>query len=289
MTADVRFSGRNWGRWGEDDERGALNLVTPQRVLEAARQVKRGSVYELGRPIDHRMPVPQSRSVPVHSMTRDATARGRRANFADDTILLATHTGAHIDALAHVWYDGMLYNGFSDQSVATDGVRRCGIEKIGPLVGRGVLADIRGGSSKGLAPEERITRDRLQSCLADQGTAVREGDVVLVRTGWWPSDESGAVDFDREPGLDIGAARWLAECDVAAVGADNFALEVLPSGGPRAFPVHELLLRDCGISILEGLALDDLAAARVYEFLFVCAPLSIVGGTASPVTPLAIA
>jgi hypothetical protein len=158
MTADVRFSGRNWGRWGEDDERGALNLVTPQRVLEAARQVKRGSVYELGRPIDHRMPVPQSRSVPVHSMTRDATARGRRANFADDTILLATHTGAHIDALAHVWYDGMLYNGFSDQSVATDGVRRCGIEKIGPLVGRGVLADIRGGSSKGLAPEERITR-----------------------------------------------------------------------------------------------------------------------------------
>lgn len=287
---------RNWTRWGTDDERGAVNLLTPELVVAATSLVTRGRIISLAQPLDTRTPTPGRRCPPAHFMTSVAgdftdPERTLRAQFSDDTILLATHTGTHIDALAHVWYGDELYNGFPKSSIRSgSGARRCGIDKLGPIVGRGVLIDLVSvAAAHSLAEDAAIGPDDLERCLDRQGVTVQEGDIVLLRTGWWAEHAASAgQDFSREPGPDVNAAHWLAERDVAAVGADNFAFEVLPSSQDSVFPVHEFLLRDCGVPIMEGLALDSLARERVYEFLCIVAPLPITAGTASPVNPIAV-
>lgn len=287
-----RLARHNWGRWGERDERGAANLLDAKRVTAAARLASSGRVFQLGLPLGAATATPPRRTAPAHDMDRHAghyAARTTppRAQFADDSIRLAVHTGSHVDALAHVWYGEQLYNGFPRESVAAEGALHCGVEQLGPIVARGVLLDF---AEEGPLEDDRaITAAELEQRAEEQGVEVGAGDVVLVRTGWW-SAYSGrpGQTFEREPGPDLEAACWLAERDVAAVGADNFAFEVMPSGLDSVFAVHELLLRDCGIPILEGLALDELAHEWVYEFLFVAAPLQLVGATGSPVNPLAI-
>lgn len=286
---------RNWGRWGADDERGALNLITPNRILKASGLVRQGVAVSLGRPLAPDMPTPPQRLAPAHFMTSDGgdfpsrDGRPYRIQFGDDVVLMSTHTGSHVDALSHLWYDGELYNGFPQEVVRSQGgARRCGVDKLGPIVARGVLADIAGCQDVRSLPDDyRITGEVLESCLEREGTELTAGDVLLIRTGWW-DERAAAGDFTREPGVDVDGAAWLVEREIAAVGADNFAFEALPAGNGSMFPVHELLLCDCGVPILEGLALDQLAAARVSAFLFVVAPLAFEGATASPVNPVAI-
>ena len=123
------------------------------------------------------------------------------------------------------------------------------------------------------------------------GIELAEGDAVLIRTGWLERQQGRNrldVDFDREPGIDEGAAVWLAEAGVALVGADNFAIEQMPFPPGQVFPVHQRLIRDFGITLLEGAVLEPLAALGLREFLFVAAPLPLVGATGSPLTPLAV-
>lgn len=292
----ARLARHNWGRWGDADERGTLNLVGPAEVAAASSLVRRGEVLSLAHPLDRATPTPSIRPAPVHFMHRDggdyAQKRDRppRSQFSDDSILFALHTGTHVDALAHVWYGSELYNGFARETITSSGARRCGVEKLGPIVGRGVLLDLASGGGGALPDERQVSGNDLERCAAAQGVAVGAGDIVLIRTGWWVARAGIAGQtFEREPGPNLDAGCWLAERDVAAVGADNFAFEALPSLVEGAiFPVHELLLCDCGTPILEGLALDELARRRIYEFLFVAAPLRLAGGTASPLNPLAI-
>jgi kynurenine formamidase len=296
VTADRRsLDGLNWARWGPDDERGAPNLLTPERVRRALQLPRSGDIHPLGRPLDRSTPLPAHRPALSHFMLRDAGDFAGRPDpptqFADDVVVLSMHTGTHVDALAHLWHGEQLYNGFPRESVGSRGARRCGIDKLGPLVGRGVLADLAGHAGvEALEDGAAVSAEDLERCLSEQGTALAEADIVLLRTGWWSARAAApGQDFASEPGPDLGAAAWLAERQVAAVGADNFALEVLPPAGQeRGFPVHELLLRDCGVPILEGLDLDSLATAQAYEFLFVAAPLPVVGGTASPLNPIAV-
>jgi kynurenine formamidase len=284
----------NWARWGAEDERGAANLLTPERVARAVRLATRGEVHALGRPIHRGAPLSPRRPAFEHFMVRDAgdyePGTDPPAQFADDVVVLSLHLGTHIDALAHVWHGDEIYNGFPKSSTGSRGARRCGIDKLGPLVGRGVLLDLAAHSGeKALADGHAVTREELERCLAWQGTALEEGDVVLLRTGWWAARATAPGQrFDTEPGPDLGAAAWLAERQVVAVGADNFAFEVLPARQERTFPVHELLLRDCGVPILEGLDLDSLALEGIHEFLFMAAPLPIAGGTGCPVNPIAV-
>jgi kynurenine formamidase len=285
---------RNWGRWGERDERGAANLLTPERVLAAVGLVRRGEAITLAHPISRRTPIPSHRPAPAHFMHRDGgdyAQDGRsatRSRFSDDSVLLATHTGTHVDALAHVWYGDRIYNGFPQDTIGSGpGARHCGIDKLGPLVARGVLLDLAGDTA--LADDVRVGPEQLERCRARQGTELREGDVVLLRTGWWSAHaHEPGQRFSAEPGPDVDGACWLADRGAACVGSDNFAFEALPAGGEGGFPVHELLLRDCGIPIVEGLALDELAARGVDEFLLVLAPLAISGATASPLNPVAV-
>ena len=285
-----------WRRWGEHDERGALNHIAAAQIRGAAAQVRSGEVLSLAQPLSPRTPVPRHRAGVQHFMGRDGgdyAAGARRPGgfqFAEDTVMLPLHIGTHIDALCHAWYDDALYNGFPGSGTrSTSGATRCGIDKMGPIVGRGVLLDIAGARDGPLRDGAVIGREDLERAVGQAGVEIGKGDVVLIRTGWAESEgRADVVSFDSEPGLDVEAALWLAEREIAVLGADNFAVEVIPFAPGTVFPVHQRLIRDFGIPLLEGLLLHQLAATGRREFLFAASPLPVVGGTGSPINPMAI-
>jgi kynurenine formamidase len=284
-----------WGRWGAEDERGALNLVGADQVKRAAEMVRSGRVVSLAQPLSERTPVPGHRASMQHFMGRDGgdyAAGGRRPGgfqFAEDTVVLPLHFGTHIDALCHAWYDDKLYNGFPSNGIrSTTGAARCGIDKMGPIVARGVLLDVAAVSGGPLALGAAVTADLLEAAAERAEAKVQPGDVVLLRTGWLEAMLASPNYYDGEPGLDVAAARWLTDRGVAVVGADNYAIEMIPFPQGQVFPVHQYLLRDHGVSLIEGLALAPLAAAGARAFLFVAAPLPIAGGTGSPLAPVAV-
>ena len=281
----------NWNRWGAEDEIGAPNLIGRAEVRLAAGLVRTGQVISLAQKISDRLPVPGHRGGVQHFMGRDGgdyAAGAKRPGgfqFAEDTMLIPLHLGTHIDALCHAWCDDHLFNGFPGNTVrSTTKALRCGVEKVPPLVTRGVLLDV--VSVRGHSPES-IGLALLKEAAA--GVTLRDGDAVLIRTGWLESqDLKAGIDFNREPGIDVEAGLWLAESGVAIVGADNFAIEALPFPAGTVFPVHQRLIRDYGIPLLEGLVLRELAEAAAKEFLFVATPLPIVGATGSPIAPVAV-
>ncbi len=287
-----------WGVWGVDDEIGALNRVTSREVVNAASLVRLGRVVALAQPLSKHTPVPSHRTSMQHFMNRDGgdyAAGARRPHgfqFAEDTVVLPVHLGTHIDALCHAWYGDQLYNGHPSTEInSTSGAKRCGVDKLPPIVARGVLLDVAKSHGGPLPSGYSIGRAELEATADRAGIELCNGDAVLIRTGWLESQAGRAprlVDFNTEPGIDVEAALWLATSGVALVGADNFAIEVIPFPAGQVFPVHQRLIRDYGIPLLEGLVLQEFAACGVNDFLFVAAALPIVGGTGSPITPVAI-
>jgi kynurenine formamidase len=288
----------NWGRWGPDDERGALNLLTAETVASAARLVRSGRVFQLGLPIQaNGVPRVGHRAAPLHLMARDGGdyAAGAIApddvGVADDYVTMATHGSTHVDALSHIWYGGSLYNGFSSNEVRSSGAARNGIDKIPPIVGRGVLLDVAAlHGREHLEGGHAIEPDELDRCLLRQQVEVGPADILLVRTGWFTVFARDRALYDGpQPGLSASTVPWLADRDVVAVGADNYAVERFPDAAGRNVPLHLSLIRDYGVHLIELLMLEDLAAAGVSEFLFIAAPLRITRGVGSPLNPLAIA
>jgi len=285
-----------WGRWGEDDEIGAANLIGPSQVRDAVALVRTGQVISLAQKISDKLPVPAHRPGVMHFMGRDGgdyAAGAKRPGgfqFAEDTVVLPLHLGTHIDALCHAWCDDHLFNGFPGSTIRSNTrALRCGVEKLPPLVTRGVLLDIVALRGAVVPPGETIGVEELQRAASAIGVTLRDGDAVLIRTGWLESqDGSRSVDFNTEPGIDVAGALWLAESGVAIVGADNFAIEVLPFPTGTVFPVHQRLIRDYGIPLIEGMKLQELAEAGATEFLFVATALPIVGATGSPLAPVAV-
>lgn len=285
-----------WNRWGPEDEAGAPNLIGPEQTRLAAGLVRTGQVISLTQQISDRLPVPGHRAGVLHFMGRDGgdyAAGAKRPGgfqFAEDTIILPLHLATHIDALCHAWCDDHLYNGFPGNTMrSTTRALRCGVEKMPPLITRGVLLDVVKLRGKPAASGDTIGLEEIQGAVAQAGVTLRDGDAVLIRTGWLESqDPARGVDFNAEPGINVAAGLWLAESGVAMVGADNFAIEVLPFPTGTVFPVHQRLIRDYGIPLLEGLVLRALAEAGATEFLFAATPLPIVGATGSPVAPVAV-
>ena len=196
------------------------------------------------------------------------------ASSAAEMIVLGTHVGTHIDGLSHFSREGRLHG---DAAFAA-----LGINTLAPIVRRGVLLDVAGA--------EPLAEDRLIE-VADLERAsraeIRAGDAVLIRTGWgrfW-NDARGYVNTQHQPGISLAAARWLAERGVFAIGADNVALERIPS--PR-MEVHACLLVEHGVHIIECLNLEQLRLEPATEFLFVAAPLKLRGATGSPLRPFAL-
>lgn len=286
----------NWNRWGPEDEQGTLNLLSALHVRQAAHGVVHGRVISLAQRLDRDTPVSRGRPQLAHHMARDAgdyALGGRmlgRTRFSDDVVTFAPHTGTHIDALAHVWYEDHLYNGHHQRAVRSHGAGRCGADKLIPIVARGLLIDVAGQQGADVLPAEfAIDAEVLRLCCEQTGVFPQSGDVVLLHTGWMAARGADHdAYFDGEPGLVSSGAAWLAERDVAVIGSDNYAVEQLDAHSTGGFPVHELLLRDHGMPLIENLVLEELAAAATHEFLFVAAPLPLRGATASPITPLAI-
>ena len=284
----------NWGRWGSEDEQGAANLLGAAAVRGAITEVRTGEVLHLAAPIvGGRGFGLVGRPDPVHLMIRDggdyAAGLPERGGFgyADDMLTVATHGVTHLDALSHVWRDGLMYNAIPASSVTSRGARKLGIEKIPPIVSRGVFVDAAPDSVR--AADDPIHVDELQSMLAAVGVELRAGDALLVRTGWLAATQAGGADASAWGGIHSDCGAWLGEQDVVLLGADNPGVEVFPSGDPDCqVPVHLALIRGYGMLFCELLDLEELASAGRATFLFAVAPLPLAGGVGSPVVPLAI-
>jgi len=316
---------RNWGRWGGDDELGTLNLITADKVAEAASTVKKGTVISLGG--DFGANGPQGafkfRFNPIHVMTVDGGdaetlvkyapewARNSVAQelssffvdnpfrFNDDMITMSLQAATQWDALSHVYYEDKLYNGFPADSVTSFGAYHCGIDKVDVkgITSRGVLLDVvaHRGADVFCEPGNPITPAELDDIAAEQGVEIRSGDIVVVHTGWWTRFLSTGDGGEAGSGLDWTCASWLHDHDVAAVAADNLMVEDPdPANGVEGtfLPMHMLCLRDMGLMFgeywdLGGLA-ADCAADGVYEFQLIAPPLKVVGAVGAPVSPIAI-
>ena len=285
-----------WGRWGPEDEAGALNFIGAAQVKRAAGLVKTGEVLRLAQLLSHKTPVPRHRSGLQHFMGRDGgdyAAGAKRPggfSFAEDTVVMPLHIGTHIDALCHAWCEEKMFNGYRETTMrSTSGATRLGVEKMPPAFTRGLLIDMVKLRGRPMTGGEVVTRADIETCLAQMKVKIEPGDAILLHTGWLESQQGNPdIDFNTEPGIDYPAGLWLAQQEVALIGADNYAVEVLPFAEGTVFPVHQCVIRDFGIPLLEGLLLAPLARTGRTEFLFVAAALPIVGATGSPLTPLAI-
>jgi kynurenine formamidase len=280
----------NWGRWGGDDERGAINTITPEIVVEAAGLVRCGQVIPLGSQVGKRGAVSGGRNKTWHVTTRVNSPEDPGRGRAEDILTMHTHAHSHIDGLGHIWYDGQFYNGMSADLVGRGGAKKGGIDKVGGIVTRGVLLDVTEGGSRQWDIGECISATELQAAADRAGMSPGAGAALMVRTGWFDRFlEKDASFFKGEPGFDRSAVEWVLDTDPALVGFDNFAGEPLPAPpGQNPLLVHEALLRDNGIFMIELLNLRELAAAGAAEFLFVGAPLLVANGLGSPINPLAV-
>jgi kynurenine formamidase len=288
-----------WGRWGENDERGALHLLTPDRVAAAARLVREGVTVTLSLPLntDPGLHNPQPA---VHYMTASSgTDIGSGSlHFLKDFVGVDYHNDGHthIDALCHIAYEGQLYNGRPEDAVTAGGAPADAIDVLKDgLIGRGVLLDIpRARGERWVEPGEQIYREDLEQAERDQDVAVGAGDILLVNTGHARRlQELGPWDTAHaKAGLHPTALSLIADRGVSALGSDGNSDTAPSSTEGIDFPIHVLAINAMGVHLLDYLQFEDLRAACEqrgrWEFLFAAAPLRIVGGTGSPVNPLAI-
>lgn len=316
---------RNWGRWGDADELGTLNLITADKVAEGASLVKQGKVFALG--VDFSSAGPQGafqfRQNPTHVMTVDGGDAHTLAQygpqwlrntvahevsgffvdnpfrFNDDMIVMPLQAATQWDALSHVYYEDKLYNGFPADSVTSFGAFHCGIDKVDGkgITSRGVLLDLvrHRGAEQFLEPGNPITPAELDDVARVQGVSITPGDIVVVHTGWWTRFLASGEGAEPGSGLDWHCASWLHDHQVAAVAADNLMVEDPdPANGVEGtfLPMHMLCLRDMGLMLGEywdlGPLAADCAADGVYEFQLIAPPLRVTGAVGSPVNPIAI-
>jgi len=294
----------NWGRWGADDERGALNHLTPEIILSAASSITSGKVYSFGIPIQgHGVPLLGHRGTPMRLTLQDGTDDGMFANFGaaegtgahEDVLVMASHTTSHMDALIHVYEEHKHYNGvpFSEMR-AMSGASKLGIEKVDGFAARCVILDMVShlGEEKWLEPGRMLTAAELEGAANAQGTEIRTGDVVCIRTGhldmWWAANAAGEPEGFLQAGIGSDAAEWLAAKDVVAVGADNAAVEVIPFDNNEFLIVHKILLVRGGIYMMEHLNLGPAARDGNLEGIISVSPLKVTGATGSPINPIFI-
>ena len=304
-------SPNNWGRWGDDDEIGALNFLTAAEVLRGAASVERGKTFTLGIPISSGAPEPVTpkRGMSAHHYMKrdqghylsgkaDASQSGEIAS-ADDVVYLFIQGSTHFDALGHVWHDNRMYNGY-DADSTMGGLEVCSIRPIAErgVAGRGILLDIarhRGVSH--LEDGERITLDELKTCADSQDTDIHQRDILFLRTGWIESFYQAGEPLEdfNDPGLTYSPelCEWFHEMEIPLLGTDTLGNEQTYSETTGTMiPLHGALLRNQGVIFNEINDLGELAADCAsdgkYDFFYVCGPLKIEGGSGSPVNPLAI-
>ena len=292
---------KNWGRWGADDQRGALNLITEREVARAAGLVRDGRVVScaLELPVVPSVdnPTPAQHMMLIAGDSLDATGY-RGLETAIDYVGVAFHGMAvsHMDALCHVFVKGQMYNGRPASAVKSVGATANSIEAaFDGVVGRGVLLDIpRLKGADWLEPTELVTPEDLDSAERAAGVAVEPGDVLLVRTGRDARrDALGPWDpLTGLAGLDPRCVEWIHDRDVAVLGSDGISDPLPNNDSEWPIPVHMCCLVGMGVHLLDNLQLSRLAGvcdrSERAEFLFTVTPLRIRGATGSPVNPVAI-
>lgn len=286
----------NWGRWGDDDQRGTANLLTPELVAAAAALVRTGKQFGLGMPIAARGPRPGGRPLPIHlwaAAAGDGVLNMGPANGSDDWIVMALQGTTQLDGLGHVGGKDSMYNGWwAGLITASGGARRLGLHNVADgLNGRGVLLDV--ARTVGVEHLERgfeISPALLDATAAAQGVEVRAGDLLFVRTGYL-TDFIENPPAPGEPGLDNDCIDWLHDHDVAMVAADNQAVQyVSVDPSKTSFRFHVATIRDLGLYLGEILDLDalafDCAEDGIYEGFCVTSVLPVVGSVGSPINPL---
>ncbi|MDA4130677.1 MAG: cyclase family protein [Thaumarchaeota archaeon] len=288
-------------KWGPDDEIGALKEISTEVILSAKGLVKSGRIIELSHVLENGIPSDwfhgefqystfrrHEDSAKVFPSTNKFRAMNMRLEMAD-------HMGTHLDSLNHVSEDGQMYN-HQIASELTDnfGTSKLGVEKLPPIFTRGIFIDVTNTSkvSRELQRDDNpITSDDIKRELEAKGLDIKRGDAVLVATGWeryWMVDNKKYLGPPC-PGIGMDAARFLAEKGVSLVGTDTAGIEIDPSEKSGEMgTVHQFLLVKKGIILVENLKLEQLRKEHITEFLFVCLPLKIKGGTGSPVSPIAV-
>ncbi len=284
----------NWGRWGPRDERGTLNLITPEKRIEAAALVRQGKSVSLSLVLNTQ--ADELNTNPFKQTLEVGVFGGHEVAGDEYSVNYHGFAHSHMDGLSHFAFKGKMYNGFPVSGLKPDGARALGIENAREGVfTRGVLVDMpwfRGVEY--LDPGTVITVADLEAWEDKTGIDVSSGDVLLIRTGRWTRVRAkGQWDFlASAAGSHASVAKWLKLRDVAVIGSDGVS-DVMPSGVEgRLNPLHELVLVGLGMPILDNLNLDDVAAEakrqKRWTFLFVGSPLRVVGGTGSPMNPIAV-
>jgi kynurenine formamidase len=292
----------NAGRWGDDDQRGTLNLVDTAAVLRGVAAARQGNVFSLAIPFDE--DGPQTGSIPGRENPRremlmvNTPLTGDPSDFctSDDKVAMGVQAATHWDALAHVSYAGRLYNGVDAGVIDDEGAGRLGVDAYGPVVTRGVLADVaRAHGVDHFDDGYAVTGDDLDEAVARAGVTVEPGDALLVRTGQMHFLRQGdrARFGNPSPGLSTRSIEWLHDHDVAAVATDTLTFEVWPGEDPGVLlPVHMIHLVDMGLAQGQLWALDELAADCAgdgqYEFLLCATPLPLTRSVGGPVAPTAV-
>ena len=311
MTKNINPAlGEAWfpSRWGADDERGAGNLLGPHKVLQSKELIKTGEMISLGFPYRVGMPLSPGRTFGLKlpgGPTGGPEGAISRTVWNDDFICTEIgQIGTHMDALGHVGHqvtypcghcDTLVYNGNKLSDIWSPyGLKKLGIEKAPLFFTRAVLLDVQSLFGRPLESGFEITADHLRQCIERQGLNqenwLSPGDVVLVRTGHGSRFFSEAATwYDGAPGLGLEAAEFLSALEPVVVGADNFAVDVVPAVDPDVvLPCHQHLIIKHGIYLHEGMNLEAIAVTGRSEFVYAFAPLQIEGATGSPGTPLAI-
>ncbi len=282
-------------KWGPKDEIGAANYITPELVVKAAQLVKLGKTYHLGIETNSKTPAFPPRSFKITIVQPgQAGIPGlgpNKATYNDDIIDGWVGIGSQIDGLGHLGVGYVYYNGNKGADFAdATGLKKLGIEKVPPLVARGVLLDMAAHLGTDVVKEGTAFNSKeIEAVARKQGVEIRQGDVVIFHTGWISligkdNKRYGAA----EPGLGIDGARYLVSKGVVAVGADTWGLEVVPFETKTVFEVHQILLAHNGTYILENMSTAALAADKGYEFLFVLGAPRITGAVQAIINPIAI-
>lgn len=287
------------GKWGEDDQLGAANLMTTERIKAAAGLVTEGKVYSLGMEVGPDTPAfpPRSLSVTILQPGQNGNSGLGENNFTynDDIFMGWLGIGSQIDGLGHsgvdhVYYGGRTYDDFAPAS----GLTELGLNNLPGLVGRGVMLDMTRHFGTEMVEEGvAYTEEDIKAAADAQSVDLREGDVVLFHSNWMDLLDGDNADPARfaaaEPGVGVSGAEYLAEIGVMAVGADTWGMEVVPAEEEaQAFRAHQILQPENGIYILENMDTRELAADGVNEFLFVLGQARIEGSVQMIINPIAI-
>lgn len=282
-------------KWGADDQIGALNNITSANVLEASKLIRKGKSIRMGIETNSKTPAypPRTFSLTVLSPGQEngASLGATKTNYNDDIIMGWVGIGSQLDGLGHIGTANVYYNcNKAGDFVTAGGLKKLGIENVPAIATRGVILDMVGLMGKDPVPEgTAFNRKEIDAAVARQGIKPPgKGDVVIFYTGWTKligKDDKryGSV----EPGLGVEGARYLASLNVAAVGADTWGLEVIPFEVPsNVFHVHQILLTENGMHILENVNAEEAVKDKVYEGLFTLGPSRITGAVQAIINPI---